>query len=98
MEPAPQELLKRIEELAPQGSEVIPLGRAYEDEDHNIAVFIDEEEDARLAEKHLSDAVAATTRLMARLRGFPVFLEILDARPSQMPFQAEWLLFLLKHQ
>jgi hypothetical protein len=33
MKPAPQELLKRIEELAPQGSEVIPLGWAYEDED-----------------------------------------------------------------
>jgi hypothetical protein len=58
MTPAPQELLKRIEELAPQGSEVIPLGWAYEDEDHNIAVFIDEEADARLAEKHLLNAVS----------------------------------------
>jgi hypothetical protein len=58
MKPAPQELLKRIEELAPQGSEVIPLGWAYEDEDHNIAVFINEEEDARLAERHLLNAVS----------------------------------------
>jgi hypothetical protein len=36
MKPAPQELLQRIEELVPQGSEVIPLGWAYQDEDHNI--------------------------------------------------------------
>jgi hypothetical protein len=58
MKQAPQELLKRIVELAPQGLMVIPLGWAYEDEDHNIGVFIDEEEDARLAEKHLSEAVS----------------------------------------
>jgi hypothetical protein len=58
MKPAPQELVQRIEELVPQGSEVISLGWAYEDEDHNIAVFIDDEEDARRAEKHLLDAVS----------------------------------------
>jgi hypothetical protein len=35
----PQELLKRLEAMAQQGSEVIPLNWAHEDEDHNIAVF-----------------------------------------------------------
>jgi hypothetical protein len=58
VKPSPQALLKRIEELAPQGSEVIPLDWAYEDEDHNIAVFVDDQEDARLAEKRLLDEVS----------------------------------------
>jgi hypothetical protein len=58
MKPVPQALLKRIEELAPQGSEVILLDWAYEDEDHNIAVFVDDQEDARLAEKRLLDVVS----------------------------------------
>jgi hypothetical protein len=58
VKPVPQALLKRIKELAPQGSEVIPLDWAYEDEDHNIAVFVDDQEDARLAEKRLLDEVS----------------------------------------
>jgi hypothetical protein len=58
MKPVPQALLKRIEELAPQGSEVILLDWAYEDEDHNIAVFVDDQENARLAEKRLLDVVS----------------------------------------
>jgi hypothetical protein len=58
MKPVPQALLKRIEELAPQGSEVIALDWAYEDEDHNVAVFIDDQEDVRLAEERLLDAVS----------------------------------------
>jgi hypothetical protein len=58
VKPVPQALLKRIEELAPQGSEVIPLDWAYEDEDHNIAVFVDDQEDAQVAEKRLFDVVS----------------------------------------
>jgi hypothetical protein len=58
MKPVPQALLKRIEELVPRGSEVIPLDWAYEDEDHNVAVFIDDQEDVRLAEERLLDAVS----------------------------------------
>jgi hypothetical protein len=44
--------------LAPQGSEVIRLRWAYEDEDHNIAVFADDHEEARLAEERLLDLVS----------------------------------------
>ena len=58
MKPVPQELLKRIGESVPRGSEVMPLDWAYEDEDHNIVVFIDDQEDARLAEERLLDTVS----------------------------------------
>jgi hypothetical protein len=58
LKPVPQELLKRIKELAPQGSEIIPLDWAYEDEDHNIAVFVDDQEDTRRAEERLLDVVS----------------------------------------
>jgi hypothetical protein len=58
MKPVPQELLTRLAEIAPPGSEVIPMDWAYEDEDHNIAVFIDDRQDARATEKRLLDVVS----------------------------------------
>lgn len=58
MKPVPQELLTRLAEMAPPGSEVIPMEWAYEDEDHNIVVFIDDWEDTRRTEAHLLDVVS----------------------------------------
>ena len=58
MKPVPQEFLARLAEMAPHGSEVIPLDWAYEDEDHNIAVFVDDREDARVTEARLLDVVS----------------------------------------
>jgi hypothetical protein len=58
MKPVSQELLARIAEIAPPGSEVIPMDWAYEDENHNIAVFIDDREDARHTEARLLDVVS----------------------------------------
>ena len=58
MKPVPKALLARLVEMAPPGSEVMPMEWAYEDEDHNIAVFIDDGEDARLAEAHLLGIVS----------------------------------------
>jgi hypothetical protein len=57
VKPVPQELLARLAELTPPGSEIIPLDWAYEDEDHNIAVLVDAGEDARMLEDRLSDAI-----------------------------------------
>ncbi len=57
MKPVPKELLARLTEMAPPGSEVMPMDWAYEDEDYNIAVFIDDTEDARTLEERLLDAV-----------------------------------------
>lgn len=58
MKPVPKELLARLAEIAPPGSEVIPMDWVYEDEDHNIAVFIDDREDVRLTEARLLDVVS----------------------------------------
>lgn len=58
MKPVPQELLARLAEMAPPGSEVIPMDWAYEGEDHNIAVFIDDQKDARRTETRLLDVVS----------------------------------------
>jgi hypothetical protein len=57
MKPAPKELLERIRQMAPPGSEVIPLGWAYEDEDHNIVVLVDDQEDTRAIEERLLDTI-----------------------------------------
>ena len=58
MQPVRQELLTRTGELVHQGSEIIPLDWAYEDEDHTIAVLIDDHEHARLAEERLLDTIS----------------------------------------
>jgi hypothetical protein len=58
VKPVPQALVKRIKESVPQGSKVILLDWVYEDEDHNIAVFVDDQEDARRAEKRLLDEIS----------------------------------------
>lgn len=57
MKPVPQALLERLHQLAPTEAEVVPLDWAYDGEDHNLAVFVDEEEDRRALEDRLLDAV-----------------------------------------
>jgi hypothetical protein len=57
MKPVPRALLERLQLLAPPGAEVIPLGWAYDGEDYNLAVFVDEGEDRRALEDRLLDAV-----------------------------------------
>jgi hypothetical protein len=57
MKPVPKELLERIREAIPAGSEVIPLDWVYEDEDYNIAVLIDDGEDPRSIEDRLLDPI-----------------------------------------
>jgi hypothetical protein len=58
MNPVPRTLLEQIQRLAPAGAEVVLLDWAYEDEDQNIAVFIDDREDARRTEGRLLDVVS----------------------------------------
>jgi len=58
MKSVPKELLARLAEMAPPGSEVMPMDWAYEDEDHNIAVFIDDRADTRHTEASLLDVVS----------------------------------------
>ena len=57
MKPVPKNLLERIREVIPAGSEVIPLNWTYEDEDYNIAVLVDDREDTRTIEDHLLDPI-----------------------------------------
>jgi hypothetical protein len=57
MKSVPKELLERIRETIPAGSEVIPLDWAYEDEDYNIAVLVDDGEDPRAIEDRLLDPI-----------------------------------------
>jgi hypothetical protein len=57
MKPIPKELLERIREAIPAGSEVIPLDWVYEDEDFNIAVLIDDGEDPRIIEDRLLNPI-----------------------------------------
>jgi hypothetical protein len=57
MKPVPRSLLEQIQRLAPPGAEVVPLEWAYDGEDYNLAVFVDEGEDHRALEDRLLDAV-----------------------------------------
>jgi hypothetical protein len=57
MKPMSKELLERIQEAIPAGAEVIPLDWTYEDEDYNIAVFVDDGEDPRAIEDRLLDPI-----------------------------------------
>jgi hypothetical protein len=57
MKPVPHVLLERIQRLAPLDAEVVPLEWAYDGEDYNVAVFVDEVEDRRALEDRLLDAV-----------------------------------------
>lgn len=58
IKPAPSDLVDWIQQMAPPRAEVVPLDWAYEEEDHNIAVFIDDREDTRLTEARLLDVVS----------------------------------------
>jgi hypothetical protein len=57
MKPVPRVLLEQIQRLAPPDAEVVPLEWAYDGEDYNLAVFVDEGKDRRALEDHLLDAV-----------------------------------------
>ena len=57
MKPVPKELVARLAEKAPPGSEVIPLDWAYDGEDFNLAVFVDDKEERRALEDRFLDAV-----------------------------------------
>jgi len=57
MKLAPTAFVEQIRGLTPPGSEVIPLEWTFEDEDHNIAVLIDDGEDARQIEERLLDTI-----------------------------------------
>ena len=57
MKPVPRALLERLQQLVPPGAEVVPLDWAFDGEDHNLAVFVDEGEDRRALEDRLLDDV-----------------------------------------
>jgi hypothetical protein len=57
MKPVPKDLIEQIQEIIPAGSEIIPLGWTYEDEDYNIAVLVDDGEDVRRIEDRLLDPI-----------------------------------------
>jgi hypothetical protein len=53
----PKTLLERIKAVVPLGAEVIPLTFRYEDEDYNIAVFVDEDVDHTCLQDRLYDLI-----------------------------------------
>jgi len=57
VKPVPKELVARLAEMAPPGSEIIPLDWAYDGEDFNLAVFVDDKEERRALEDRFLDAV-----------------------------------------
>ena len=57
MKPVPRALLERLQQLVPPEAEVVPLDWAFDGEDHNLAVFVEEGEDRRALEDRLLDAV-----------------------------------------
>ena len=57
MKPVPRSLLEHLHHLAPPGAEVVPRDWAYDGEDFNLAVFVDNGEDRRALEDRLLDAV-----------------------------------------
>jgi hypothetical protein len=57
MKPVPHALLEQIQRVAPAGAEVMSMEWAYDGEDYNLAVFVDEGEDRRALEDRLLDAV-----------------------------------------
>jgi hypothetical protein len=42
MKPVPHALLEQIQRVAPAGAEVMSMEWAYDGEDYNLAVFVDE--------------------------------------------------------
>ncbi|MGH8064545.1 MAG: hypothetical protein ACRERE_04765 [Candidatus Entotheonellia bacterium] len=57
MKPVPRGLLAGLQHLVPPGAEVVPLDWAFDGEDYNVAVFVDDGEDRRALEDRLLDAV-----------------------------------------
>jgi hypothetical protein len=53
----PKTLLERIKAVVPPGAEVVPLAFSYEDEDYNLAVFVDEDVDRTCLQDRLYDLV-----------------------------------------
>ena len=50
-------LLKQIQAVVPPNAEVVPLDFSYEDEDYNIAVFVDEDVDRACLQDRLYDII-----------------------------------------
>ena len=50
-------LLKQIQAVVPPNAEVVPLDFRYEDEDYNIAVFVDEDVDRACLQDRLYDII-----------------------------------------
>jgi hypothetical protein len=57
MKPVPRGLLEDLQHLVPPGAEVVPLDWAFDGEDYNVAVFVDDGEDRRALEDRLLDTV-----------------------------------------
>jgi hypothetical protein len=57
MEGSHRALLERLQHLAPPGAKVVSLEWAYDGEDYNLAVFVDEGEDRRALEDRFLDAL-----------------------------------------
>ncbi len=53
----PEILLEQIKKAVPSGAEVVPLDFRYDDEDYNIAVFINEGTDPKAVQDHLYDII-----------------------------------------
>jgi len=53
----PSTLLKQIKAVVPPDAEVMPLDFRYEDEDYNIAVFVDEGVDRACLQDRLYDII-----------------------------------------
>lgn len=53
----PKTLLERIKAMVPPGAEVVPLAFSYEDEDYNLAVFVDEDIDCTALQDRLYNLI-----------------------------------------
>jgi hypothetical protein len=53
----PQALLAQIKAALPPSAEVVPLDFTYEDEDYNVAVFVDEGIDRQKLQDRLYDLI-----------------------------------------
>jgi hypothetical protein len=57
MKPAPRVLLEQIQRIAAPTAEVVPPEWAYDGDDYNPAVLVEDGDDRRMLEDHLLDAV-----------------------------------------
>jgi hypothetical protein len=53
----PKSLIEHIKAVVPPGAEVTPLAFRYDDEDYNVAVFVDEDVDRTCLQDRLYDLI-----------------------------------------